>query len=99
MIPSKLLAEKPAIIRALKVTVADLKRYIVMDTDELYNGEIDIRLCVDGDATWIIRTGDVSNDPYHSEFCSASFVVQDTDTDDLADDLLGQILDQQSERE
>lgn len=99
MIPSKLLAKRDAIIRALRVTVSDLQRQLERDVDELFNGEIDIRLCVDNESTWILRTGDVSNDPYHSEFCSASFVVRDTDVEELADDLIGACLDQHAERE
>lgn len=99
MIPSKLLAEKPAIVRALKITVSDLKRTIERDRDEYLDGEIDIRLCVDGDSRWIIRHGLVDYDPYHSEFCSSSFVTQDTDADELADELIGEVLDQHAERE
>lgn len=98
MIPSKLMACKPAIISALKYTVSDLKRMIQRDRDEELNGEVDIRLCVDGDAKWIIRTGLVDYDPYHSEYCASSFVTQDTEVEELAEELIGQVLDQQAER-
>lgn len=98
MIPSKLLREKPAILRALRITVKDLQRTIERDMDELHDGEIDIRLCVDGECEWIIRTGDVSYDPYHSEYCAATLVVLDTNPDELVDELLNDILDQQGER-
>lgn len=95
--PSKFLACRDAIIRALTWTVRDLQRMIQKDTDELYDGEIDVRLCVDGES-WIIRHGDVSFDPYHSDLCAASFVVEDTDAETLADELMGQILAQHAER-
>lgn len=101
--PSKLLAEREFIRNALTFTVSDLKRMIQNDPDDYEdmdgNASIDVRLCVNTEATeynslWIIRTGLVDFDAYHSPICAASSVTPDTDLDELLDDLLGQALDQ-----
>jgi hypothetical protein len=56
---------------------------------------IDIRLCVDleshGGPNWILRTGSVDFDSYHSEFCSASCIGLDTKPSELLNYLLQEL--------
>lgn len=47
----------------------------------------------EADPSWIFRTGDVSFDPAHSEFCAASCVSLATKPEKLLAELIGQIED------
>lgn len=56
----------------------------------------DVRLCIDINhcsfgGTWIIRTGLVDYDQFHSEYCAAGSIGLDTDPADLLEDLISQL--------
>ena len=67
--------------------------------------DIDVRLCIDfdecGDASYIIRSGDVSYDQRHSELCGASSINSETvfnsEHDETLEGLINQCLDQVNE--
>lgn len=93
---------------SLAEVVADLQDTMDANPEEYvdsYTGDdgepsIDVRLCVDLDAsdrtgssggTWCFRTGVVDYDPRISQFCAASSVGPDTDAEELLAELIGQL--------
>jgi hypothetical protein len=69
----------------------DPKLYTEHGCDE---PSIDIRLCIDAhndSFTWCFRTGDSSYDQRHTTYCAASSIQLDTGTDELLNQLIGDI--------
>lgn len=63
---------------------------------------VDIRLCVDWDVHhekfyWILRTGDSSFDPRHSDYCAAGSITLDTAPKELLEELVEDLKDQMYE--
>lgn len=93
--------EKSSMLKNLQWVVKDLKRYL-KDNNEAINElmeevpSIDVRLCIDEDS-WIFRTGSADYDPYHSLICSASSVQEDTEAEELLEELLNQAFEQCSD--
>lgn len=66
------------------------------------DGILEIRLWLDSDGSYGLNTGDVQYDTRHAEYCAAGSVwpsMTEPEATDLADELLGQIEDEQSEGE
>ena len=63
---------------------------------------VDVRLCVDEDGSWIVRSGLVDYDQSHSAYCGASSVPggkRRFDSREIAKDLLDQCKDQHAMNE
>lgn len=95
--PSFINKQKDLMLRSLQWVVKDLKRYL-KDNPDYYveigeDPSIDVRLCID-EGSWIFRTGSSCHDPYHSLICCASSVQEDTDTEELLEELLKQAFEQ-----
>lgn len=84
---SFILTEYTRILSHLKVVVkvccAEIKRDPLLYVDDNHDiPSIDVRLCIDstkhGSFEWIIRTGTVDYDEWHSDFCSGSFIGLET---------------------
>jgi hypothetical protein len=90
--------ERENMLNDLRDIVADLKKSMRISPNEYTEygcdePSIDVRLCVDlserGDSpSWIIRTGSVDFDSYHSEFCSASCIGLSTEPEELLEELV-----------
>jgi hypothetical protein len=91
--------EHANLLEELTLVVKRLQAYMQhMPDDYTEHGEdtpaIDVRLCIDPfeeSYTWIVRTGLVDFDPYHSEHCVASCVGLDTKPKELLEQLLGDL--------
>lgn len=96
--PEFIHSEKSSMLKALQWVVKDLKRDLNNNREEFIEPgtdipSIDVRLCIDEDS-WIFRTGSVDFDPYHSLICSASSVHEDTEAEELLEELLNQAFEQ-----
>jgi hypothetical protein len=79
--------------------LSDLKEIKAQLDSEITS--IDVRLCadldLDGEMSWIIRSGDSSYDQRHSPVCGASRVEEDSDLTAVLEDLIDQCCDQWAE--
>ena len=87
-------------IRAVAKELQNINRNVECTAED----GCDVRLCVWADGQWCVRSGDVSYDQSHSDYCGASNVpgvvdgkVQTLDSYAVARDLLGQCKDQHAE--
>ncbi len=96
--PSFIFSEREKMRNALRYVVSDLQRSIRVSPEDYieFKGDtpsIAVRLCVDLDR-WTFRVGLSDFDPYHSEVCSASCVTEDTEVDNLLEQLIEDALNQ-----